>query len=72
MEYPAIVYKRDRGATTHAANIVYNYVQRYAVTVIDSDPDSPIVKALTVFPKCVFVTHFARAGLNHDVFALYF
>jgi hypothetical protein len=72
MAFPCIVYQRDRGAANFAGNTVYRYTQRYQVTVIDANPDSEIVKALTTFPQSTFLRHFARPGLNHDVFAIYF
>ncbi len=72
MVYPCIVYQRDYATTRSADNIPYLYVQRYMVTVIDRDPDSPIHSRVAALPQCLYVRGYAVGGLNHDVFKLYF
>lgn len=72
MEFPCIVYERDQADTKFADGRPYSYTQRYAVTLVDRDPDSNILDKIKVLPLCVFNRHFATSGLNHDVFTLYF
>ncbi len=42
MQYPCIIYKRDRINADFADNKPYKHKRRYQVTVIDLDPDSII------------------------------
>jgi PhoPQ-activated pathogenicity-related protein len=72
MDYPAIVYQRDSGSTKFAGDKPYAYQQRYQVTVIDRDPDSVIPVRVSKLPQCAYNRFFVAAGLNHDVFTLYF
>lgn len=72
MQFPCIVYERDQADTKFADGSPYSYTQRYAVTLVDRDPDSDILDKIKVLPLCVFNRHFATSGLNHDVFTLYF
>lgn len=72
MIYPAIVYERDNAVTQHADDYPYRYTQRYAVTYIDTNPDSVVINKLAAMQTSVFNRHFATAGLNHDVFTIYF
>lgn len=72
MEYPAIVYKRNRIRNQFADNQVYLQDDEWEVTVIDEDPDSEIVRAVSQLPKCQHNRHFVVDNLNHDVFILYY
>lgn len=72
MAYPAVVYHRDYGVSLFADNKPYRNTKRYAVTVIDQDPDSLIPDKIEALPLCRFSRHFAADDLNHDVFDLYF
>lgn len=72
MKYPCIVYERDSGDTQFADNIPYIFNQRYAVTLIDKNPDSKYLKKIAELPKCVYNRHYVQDGLNHDIFNLYF
>lgn len=72
MKYPAIVYSRDRMDISHADNSPYRHKKRYQVTVIDPDPDSDIPDKIAELPSCSFDRAFQTAGLNHDVFNLFF
>lgn len=72
MNYPAIVFKRKPIENKHANNLVYKQDNCYEVTVIDSYPDSEIVKKISKLPRCRHETHFTSDNLNHDVFTLYF
>lgn len=72
MAYPCIVYKRDDAETQFADNTHYRYTQRYQVTVIDRDPDSPIPARVASLPLCRFDRHYTADDLNHDVYNLFF
>jgi hypothetical protein len=72
MRYPAIVYSRSVIDNKHANNAVYNQEIAYDVTVVDPDPDSEVVQAMSKLPLCRFVRHYTADNLNHDVFTLYF
>ena len=72
MQYPAIVYSRSNINNAFADNDVYRQSRAYTITVIDFDPDSSIVSAVSKLPRCRFDRHYAYNNLNHDVFTLYF
>lgn len=72
MQYPCIVYKRDKVDTRFAGNKPYSRAKRYQVTVIDANPDSEIPDKIADLPKCTFERFFTSDNLNHDVYNLYF
>lgn len=72
MKYPAIVYSRNRIDNTFANDSVYTQKKSYSVTVIDEDPDSAIVDAMSFLPRCRFDRHYTADNLNHDVFTIYY
>ncbi len=71
MSYPAIVYCRKNIENTYANNTVYRQDIQYEIVVIDPDPDSEIVRKISLMPKCKFNRHYVADNLNHDVFTLY-
>lgn len=72
ISYPCIIYKRDAARSAFADNKNYRYTKRYAVTVIDRDPDSAIPDKVAALPLCTFDRFYTADGLNHDVFNLFF
>lgn len=72
MQYPCILYKRDRAITLHADNAPYRHTKGYQVTVIDPDPDSDIPDRVADLPLCEFDRNYIADDLNHDVFNLFF
>lgn len=72
MNYPAIVYGLEDIKNTFANDRVYLSKRKYLITVIDEDPDSPIVGRVASLPSCRFNRHFESDNLNHDVFILEF
>lgn len=72
MNYPAIVYSRDGIDSKHANNGVYLSQMRYSVTVIDKDPDSPIVGKVALLPTSKFNRHYEKDNLNHDVYTIFY
>lgn len=72
MNYPAIVYGLDGIENTYANDGVYLSYRKYSVTVIDKDPDSPLVGKVATLPTCRFIRHYEKDNLNHDVFTIFF
>lgn len=72
MCYPAIVYARNGIKSTYANNGVYLSQMEYSVTVIDKDPDSPIVGKVASLPTSKFNRHYEKDNLNHDVYTILF
>jgi hypothetical protein len=72
VQYPCIVYNRDYQQVDFADNSPYFRKTRYQVTVIDSNPDSLIPDLVSSLPLSRAVRHFTTAGLNHDIFNVYF
>lgn len=72
MGYPAIVYSKNRIKTTHADSAVYLKLNQYTLTVIDRNPDNPVIDELLKLPYCSFDRSYCSDNLNHDVLTLYF
>ena len=72
INYPAIVYTRSDIDNTFADDSVYMQSHFYEVTVIDEDPDSKIVDAVSKLPTCRFSRHVTSENLNHDTFIIYY
>ena len=72
INYPAIIYSRDKMRTIYADNNPYRIKKAYTLTVIDKDPDSEIPDKIAQLPMCYFNKHFTANNLNHDVFTIYF
>ena len=70
--YPCIVYHRDYANTQFADDKPYNYTKRYAIMVIDPDPDSDIPSKVASMPMSLFNRFFTADNLNHDVYNVYF
>lgn len=71
MNYPAIVYSKEAIDSRHANNVPYLHDTRYKVTVIDRNPDNPIIRELIGLPLSSYDRHYESDGLNHDVINLY-
>lgn len=78
MQYPAIVYRLgDIGTRTNfsradANDEIYNIRKVYAVTVIDSNPDSLIPDRIQFDLKyCSFAQAFTADNLNHWIFTVF-
>ena len=72
MTYPCIVYNREAMDLKFANNGLYLDKTRYSVTLIDSNPDSPVLANIMKLPLTSFDRHFTSDNLNHDVFNVYF
>ena len=71
MRYPAIVYSLKNLGNTHANDSVYRQLPEYQVTVIDPDPDSEIVREVSLLQYCRFDRQFTSDNLNHTVFSIH-
>lgn len=71
IKYPAIIYERDDIRNRQADNIPYSQDTIYQVTVVDKNPDSLLVFAISALPKCRYERHFVSDGINHDVFTIF-
>lgn len=72
MEYPAIVYSRNRIDIKHANDDSYLQRTSYSITVIDKNPDSDIVTRMSKIPQCRFDRHYVSDNLNHDIFTIFY
>ncbi len=72
MEYPAIVYSRNRIDIKHADDDSYMQKTSYSITVIDKNPDSDIVTRMSKIPQCRFDRHYVSENLNHDIFTIFY
>lgn len=71
MLYPCIVYETEEIHVLSADNGPYSMHDRYQVTFIRHEPDSPVKRKLMGLPNSSFSRHFATSGLNHDVFVIH-
>lgn len=69
---PYIVHEIDDEWVDRADNIVYRSMNRYTVTVVVREPDSPIPGLIRDLPYSKFDRRFISAGLYHFVYNLYF
>ena len=72
LEYPAIVYSKEKIDINHADNSNYIKNRRYTLTVIDKKPDNPVIDKLLELPYCAYDRPYKSNNLNHDVLTLYF
>jgi hypothetical protein len=72
LKYPCIIYKRDFADSKFADDKPYNIKLRYAITVIDQDPDSEIPSKVASMPLSLFNRFYTADNLNHDVYNVYF
>jgi hypothetical protein len=72
IQYPCIVYNFYNEVAEFADNIPYTRTNRYSVTVIDQDPDTPIKDKVASLPMCLNNRFFVAGNLNHYVYNLYY
>jgi len=72
IQYPCIVYARDSADTKFADDLTYKFTIRYAITVIDQNPDSEIPLKVANMPMSLFNRFYTADDLNHDVYNVYF
>ena len=72
MQYPAIVYSLDDVDSTYANDVTYLTTKRYAVTVIDKNPDTDLIDKVMTLPMCYFNRSYTRDNLNHFVLEVFY
>lgn len=72
IKYPCIIYKRDFALSKYADDTTYDRVVRYAITIIDQNPDSEIPKKVAEMPMSSFNRFYTVDNLNHDVYHVYY
>lgn len=72
MNYPAIKYSKTKIEGKFANNATYSFSNCYEITVIDRQPDNPVIYELLKLPYCSYETHYNADNLNHDRLRLYF
>lgn len=72
IEFPCLVYERDRPAQEYADNRPWFRKTAYRVTVISQDADSDILNDVADLPTSRFERHFRTDNLHHDVYMIHF
>ena len=72
MRYPALIYALDNIQNIHADNSVYMQDNRYSIMVIDKNPDSALVNAVSWLPRTRFERSYISDNLYHTVFSIYY
>ena len=72
MEYPCIVYTRKAIDKLWANDNTYANNHAYDLTIIDWNPDSPILDELLKMRFSKFDRQFVSDGLNHIVVTIYY
>lgn len=72
MKYPAIVYSLDGESADFADNDPYSRTKRWAVTVIDRNPDSEIPDRVSKMRMSLFDRAYTSSNLNHTRYNVYF
>ena len=72
LEYPCIIYNLSDIDIKYADNRPYAIRDKYAVTVVDKDPDSNIRRKILKLPQCKFSRFFTSDNLNHWMFDIYY
>ena len=71
MSYPAIVYSKTRIESKFANDAAYSFSNCYEITVIDKQPDPPLIYELLRLPYCSFESHYKADNLNHYKLRIY-
>lgn len=73
LKYDCIVYKEEPCRKLHADDKKYLHRNRYTLTYITKDPDSPLIHVFdTALPYCNFDQSYTSDNLNHYVYNLYY
>ena len=72
MEYPCIRYSIASKKVKFACNGRFDIRDRYTVTLIDRNPESPILQALEEIPYYSFDRMYSADGLHHFVCTIYY
>lgn len=72
IEYPAIIYSKNRIDTSRADDSIYIKNKSYVIIVVDKRPDNPVIDKLLDLPYCSYDRNYKADNLNHDVLTLYY
>lgn len=72
MEYPSIVYSKNRINKKSADDTAYLISISYEIIVIDRRPDNSVINKLLQLPMCSYDRNYKSDNLYHDVFTLYY
>lgn len=72
MIYPAIRYEKNYEEVKRADNIPYDITDRYLVTCIEEDPNTPVANAIRQLEYVEFNRYYVADSLNHTVYNIYF
>ena len=71
INYPAIIYNREKIDISRANNKTYIKNNRYALVYIDKTPDSPVIDRLLELPYCSHDRQYKSENMIHDALTLY-
>ena len=72
ISYPAIIYSRNEIRNRSANNGIYIQRDMYQIIVVDPNPDSIYVRAVSQLPTARHSKHYTKDNLNHDVFSIFY
>ena len=72
LEYPCIIYSRDKLESQSADNQPYLTYCAYNMKYITKDPDDPLVVRLAELPKCKHGRHYTSNNFHHDSYTIYY
>ena len=72
LQYPCIIYTRDKIEQRYADDQTYFHKVRYSLTLITRSPESDLVMKILELPYCSYDRYYAADSLNHDTFTLYY
>lgn len=72
LTYPCIIYRLAGKMTNHANNHPYLHGNRYSVTVIDTNPESPYPDKIGEMPTCSFDRLFIADNLYHYTYSIWY
>lgn len=72
LEYPCIIYSRDKIKSQKADNRPYLTYCAYAMRYVTKDVDDPLVVTLAELPKCEHTRHYHKDNLHYDSYTIYY
>lgn len=71
---PRVIYERDGADVKYADNRVYQFTQRYKITIVYTNPNLDLAQTiLEHFPgMCEYDRDFVSDNLHHSVLVLYY
>lgn len=73
LEFPCIIYKRNRPYNQYADNLSYLFMNSYNILYIDSDPDNDMTERMRHhFSRLNIGSPYVADGRYHHPFDLYY